>query len=442
MRDSPSLPSPVSGMSASAATPHTLHEWLQRLERLHFKAIDLGLERVTRVAQALGLLSGLPFIFTVGGTNGKGSTVSFLESILHTAGYKVGAYTSPHLIHFNERVRINGVEASDADLIAAFEKIEAGRGETSLTYFEFTTLAALLLFKQAQLDVLVLEVGLGGRLDAVNIVDADVAVVTSIDLDHQAFLGNTREQIGREKIGIGRAGKPLVLGERATPALVLDALRALSIPFVQIGRDFDFVPQDDGWEFNGRGHDHSAMMRAGLPLPLLYVANAAVALQALALGPFDISVDALHAGLQQVRLAGRQQIVQHSPDLMLDVGHNPHAAAHLARTLAAARYRRVHAIIGMLRDKALADTLSELLPVVDVWYPVTLGGERGQGADRIAAALRDAGASLGFLADAPAQALQRLLPRVDSRDLILVFGSFFTVADVLQYRARVAGERA
>ncbi len=440
MSDSPSLPAPASGIKASDPTPQSLHEWLQRLERLHFKAIDLGLERVSRVAQSLGLLSGLPFIFTVGGTNGKGSTVSFLESILRAGGYKVGAYTSPHLIHFNERVRINGADVSDADLIAAFEKIEAGRGDISLTYFEFTTLAALLVFQQAQLDVLVLEVGLGGRLDAVNIVDADVAVVTSIDLDHQAFLGDTREKIGLEKIGIGRAGKPLVLGERNAPALVLDSLRAFSIPFVQIGHDFDFAQQTESWCLNGIGHDQTVLAYETLPLPVLYVANAAVALQALALSPFVISREALEAGLLSASLTGRQQIVQQRPDLMLDVGHNPHAAAHLARRLRRSAYHRVFCVVGMLRDKALADTLSELLDVVDAWYPATLQGERGQGADLIAAELLAAGAQVAGASGSPAQAVRSALQQAQADDLILVFGSFYTVADVIQYRAQRAGK--
>lgn len=441
MTDTPSLQAAGQGLVTSTVTLTTLSQWLQRLERLHFKSIDMGLERVSRVALALGLLSGLPFIFTVGGTNGKGSTVAFLESILRAGGYRVGTYTSPHLIDFNERVRIDGSEVSDEQLIAAFEKIESARNDISLTYFEFTTLAALLVFRQAQLDVLVLEVGLGGRLDAVNVWDADVAVVTSIDLDHQAFLGNTREKIGLEKIGIGRAGKPLVLGERNTPQLVLDSLRALAIPFLQLGRDFDYQTRENDWRFAGLSRDSKPCVQEPLPVPALYVANAALALQALALSPFTPTPVAIRAGLENATLAGRQQIVQHQPDLMLDVGHNPHAAAHLARRLEQSAYRRVHCIVGMLRDKALADTLVELLPVVDCWYPVTLGGERGQGADAIASELREAGARVGFLAASPAQACHRLLTQVQRDDLILVFGSFYTVADVIQCRARTAGTR-
>ncbi|HVL02411.1 MAG TPA: bifunctional tetrahydrofolate synthase/dihydrofolate synthase [Dongiaceae bacterium] len=418
--------------------PLSLGQWLQRLERLHFKAIDMGLERVSQVAQALNLYAGLPFIFTVGGTNGKGSTVAFLESILRAGGYSVGAYTSPHLIQFNERVRVNGIDVSDAQLVSAFEQVEQARGGVSLTYFEFTTLAALLIFKQAKLDALVLEVGLGGRLDAVNLWDADVAVITSIDLDHQAFLGDTREKIGLENIGIGRPGRPLVLGESNAPSLVLESLQALGIPFWQAGRDFFFQPHEKDWNFIGKNYEQQRHEQNKLPLPTLFTGNAAAALQALALSPFQLSQEALHAGLKNAALTGRQQIVQHKPDLMLDVGHNPHAAAHLARRLRGAHYRQVHCIIGILRDKVLADTLVELLPLVDCWYPVTLGGERGQGAETIAAELHQAGARVGFLAQSPAQACHRLLQQVAHNDLILVFGSFYTVADVIQYRARMA----
>ena len=261
------------------------------------------------------------------------------------------------------------------------------------------------------------------------------------DGTHQAFLGNPREKSGREKTAIGRAGKPLVLGERNTPPLVLDSLRALAIPFLQLGRDFDYQVWESDWRFAGLSLTRQPSVRESLPVPLLYIANAALALQALALSPFTLAPDAIRDGLENATLAGRQQIVQHQPDLMLDVGHNPHAAAHLARRLAQARYRRVHCIVGMLRDKALADTLAELLPVVDCWYPVTLGGERGQGADAIADELRAAGGRVVFTAPSPAQACRRLLASAQRDDLILVFGSFYTVADVIQYRARTTGTR-
>ena len=411
----------------------TLDDWLHRLERLHYKAIDMGLERVSQVAGRLDLLLQLPFIFTIGGTNGKGSTVAFLESILLAAGRQVGTYTSPHLIAFNERVRINGHDVDDDSLIQAFEQIESARNGISLTYFEFTTLAAMLVFKQHNLDVLVLEVGLGGRLDAVNIWDADVAVVTSIDLDHQQFLGDTREQIGLEKIGIGRNGRPLVLGEQNTPPLVLQSAQALGLKVLQLGEAFNGEEGPAGWTFHGLD-DHGHPLHRGPFAPTtLYWHNALAALQALALSPFLPEPDALSQGLARASLTGRQQIIKRRPDLMLDVGHNPHAAAHLARRLEQDCYPRVHCIIGMLKDKALANSLSELLPAVDCWYPVSLDGDRGQDAAPIAQQIHEAGGRVGFTANSPSAACKRLLASAGPEDLILVFGSFYTVADVIQY---------
>ena len=412
----------------------TLDDWLRRLERLHYKAIDMGLERVSRVARQLDLLQGLPFIFTVGGTNGKGSTVAFLEAILLAQGLRVGTYTSPHLIAFNERVRVNGNDVDDAALIGAFEQIEAARGDISLTYFEFTTLAAMLVFKQQALDALVLEVGLGGRLDAVNIWDADVAMVTSIDLDHQQFLGDTRDKIGLEKIGIGRPGKPLIIAERNLPELVQQSALALGMQVLRAGIDFDASEQENSLSFQGQDRDGNPVLRDSLPVPHLYWQNAVTALQALALSPFELYPGVVASGLATAALTGRQQIVERRPDVMLDVGHNPQAAAHLARRLTQLAYPRVHCVIGMLKDKAVADSLAELLPVVDVWYPVTLPGERGQDCHDIEAQILQAGGLVGFCDSSAHQAYRRLRSGVRPEDLILVFGSFYTVADVIQYR--------
>lgn len=419
----------------------TLNDWLQRLERLHYKAIDMGLERVSQVAQRLNLLSGLPFIFTVGGTNGKGSTVAFLESVLLAHGYHVGVYTSPHLIDFNERVRVDGVQADDAALIAAFDQIETVRDDVSLTYFEFTTLAAMLVFKQRGLDVLVLEVGLGGRLDAVNIWDADIAMVTSIDLDHQQFLGDTREKIGLEKIGIGRAGRPLLMGEPDAPELVVSAARSLGCRLLQIGKDF--VPEQDvsgRWQFRGADAHGATVNWQDMPRTRLYWRNAAIALQALLLSPFRLDAALTASSLASATLTGRQQMVQQDPAVMLDVGHNPHAAAHLARSLEGAGYRRILCVIGMLGDKAVANTLAELLPVVDRWFPATLGGDRGLAGDVIASLLLDSGALTAAVAATPRQAYRAALAQAGRGDLILVFGSFYTVADVIQYRRSVSGK--
>lgn len=419
----------------------TLNDWLHRLERLHYKAIDMGLERVSQVAQRLNLLADLPLIITVGGTNGKGSTVAFIESILLAHGYRVGAYTSPHLIAFNERVRLDGREVEDAPLIKAFEQIEAVRGDTSLTYFEFTTLAAMLVFRQYKLDVIVLEVGLGGRLDAVNVWDADIAIVASIDLDHQQFLGDTREKIGLEKIGIGRSGKPLILGEVDTPAMVLSAAASLGLQLLQVGDAFDgCVVDHQHWTFTGRNREGNLLRWDGLPQTHLYWRNAVLALQALALTPLALNAESIHTGLASARLTGRQQIVQTQPTIMLDVGHNPHAAAHLAQRLRQGEFKRIHCIVGMLRDKAIADTLAELLDVVDLWWPVTLSGERGLDGKVIAQCLLEAGATTQSPVASPRNAYGTLLRQAEPDDLILVFGSFYTVADVIQYRQSVTAK--
>ena len=419
-----------------------LTDWLRRLERLHYKAIDMGLERVSRVAQQSDLLADLPYIITIGGTNGKGSTVAFLESILRTAGYKVGTYTSPHLIDFNERVRIDGANVDDQSLVSAFELIEKARGDVSLTYFEFTTLAAMHIFKQCKLDVILLEVGLGGRLDAVNIWDADIAAVTSIDLDHQQFLGDTREKVGLEKIGIGRAGKPLVVGEPQIPELVLSAVNSLGLQLFRLNEQFQAESStvQNLWCFRGIDPNNNAICLEHLPATALYHRNAAVALQILVLSPFMPDITHIRRGLAQAGLTGRQQIVQDAPMVMLDVGHNPHAAAHLAQRLRSLHPQSIHCIIGMLKDKSVANTLAELLDVIDCWHPVTLGGERGQEGTVIADELVQAGARVDKTWSSPHQAYSRLVNTVSSDELILVFGSFYTVADVIQYRQSVSRE--
>ena len=419
----------------------TLTDWLRRLERLHYKAIDMGLERVSQVAQRSGLFSNLPFIITVGGTNGKGSTVAFLDSLLRAHGYRVGLYTSPHLIDFNERVVVDGQPVADDTLVAAFEWIDAARQDTSLTYFEFTTLAAMWVFQQSALDVIVLEVGLGGRLDAVNIWDADIAAVTSIDLDHQQFLGDTREKIGLEKIGIGRANRPLIMGEPQLPALVGQAAQSLGLILYQIDQAFSVESGVEGrWHFRGVDAQSSPISYVDLPATRLYQRNAAIALQILALAPFNLNRELILQALANAELTGRQQIVQDQPQVMLDVGHNPHAAAHLARCLRQMKVGRIRCVVGMLRDKAVADTLAELLDVVDVWYPVTLDGERGLSGESIRQQLLEGGASAPGSWKAPSSAYRHLIKNSAPEDLILVFGSFYTVADVIQYRRSIDGK--
>ena len=411
----------------------SLSDWLSRLERLHFKAIDMGLERIRAVAVALGLFTNPPFVFTVAGTNGKGSTVAILDQLLRRGGYRTGCYTSPHLVHFNERVCINGQCCNDAELIAAFEAVEAARSGISLTYFEFTTLAAIWLFQRRDLDAWVLEVGLGGRLDAVNLWDPDVAVVTSIALDHQAWLGDTRSAIGLEKIGIGRGGRPLVLGEPDVPEAVRQQARTMGCQILALGQDFNFQSDAESWHCQLRAGDGQRTELRNLPRPELYLQNAVTALQALALSPFQLDRDTLERGLNLATLPGRRQLLHRDPDLMLDVGHNPHAADALARHLRAAGYQRVNCVLGMLSDKDVINTVMPLLDVVDRWYPVALATDRALAPAGLQRTLLDLGACSDAPAPAAHRAVKRLLAEVHSGELVLVFGSFYTVADVIQY---------
>ncbi|MGA9162956.1 MAG: bifunctional tetrahydrofolate synthase/dihydrofolate synthase, partial [Thiobacillus sp.] len=311
----------------------SLADWLARLEQLHPNVIDLGLERVCRVRDAMGLAPTFPLII-VGGTNGKGSTCAYLEAILGAAGYRTGLYTSPHLLRYNERVRIDGKEARDAELVAAFEKIDAARGETSLTYFEFGTLGAMAQFIDAGVDVAILEVGLGGRLDAVNVFDPTAAIVTSVDLDHMDYLGDSREQIGFEKAGIYRAGRPAICADPAPPASLIGHARHIGAALRCVGQDFSARREDDHWTFFGADVTWQA-----LPLPAMpgayQLRNAAGALAVLeSLQAYlPVSEAAIRAGLARAQVPGRFQRIAHAPEVILDVAHNPEAARALAATL-------------------------------------------------------------------------------------------------------------
>ncbi|ATZ95149.1 MULTISPECIES: bifunctional tetrahydrofolate synthase/dihydrofolate synthase [Dickeya] len=400
-----------------------LATWLHYLEHLHFQTIDLGLERIQLAAERLHLLQPAPRVFTVAGTNGKGTTCCTLESILSAAGLRVGVYSSPHLLRYTERVRIQGRELPESRHAEAFAAIEAGRNGTSLTYFEFGTLAALWLFKQAQLDVVILEVGLGGRLDATNIVDADVAVVTSIALDHTDWLGNDRESIGREKAGIFRGNRPAVVGEPDMPASIAAVAQEKGAQLFRRGSDWQFSLQDGGWRWQS-GDVHYD----GLPIPTVPLANAATALAALQASDIVLTVDAIRQGLRQAQLPGRFQIVSEKPLLILDVAHNPHAAAYLAARLAdLPRAGRVRAVIGMLADKDIPGTLAHLKPQVDVWYCAPLEGPRGADAGLLATHL-DHCTSFPDVATAWRQAMQD----AGEDDVVIVCGSFHTVAHVME----------
>jgi dihydrofolate synthase/folylpolyglutamate synthase len=411
----------------------TLPAWLAYLETLHPSAIDLGLERVDWVRSQLGLSLSCPVI-TVGGTNGKGSTCALLESILHCAGFRVGCYTSPHLVRYNERIRIARTQASDAALVRAFTQIEAARRQISLTYFEFGTLAAALLFRDACVDVAVLEVGLGGRLDAVNVFDPDCAVVTSIGLDHMEYLGESRAQIALEKAGIFRPQRPAVVGDPEPPATLLQHAQRIGAQLHLIDRDFGAHAGDVQWTYWSTGR-----RRSGLPWPALRGAhqleNATTALAALESVRERLPVDggAIRRGLIEVELAGRFQVLAGRPVVVLDVAHNPHAARRLRTALACmGRFSGTFAVFAMLRDKDIAGVARELAPLVDRWFLAPLAGPRGATVTDLQAALSAARVmaereALGSVAQAYARAREE----ATADDRIIVFGSFHTVGEVL-----------
>ncbi len=421
--------------------PTTLIDWLTRLESLHPKAIDMGLERVAAVWQRLGVTLGCPVV-TVGGTNGKGSTCAMLESILMQGGYRVGLYTSPHLIDFNERARIDGCVATDEQLVTAFEAVEAARGEVSLTYFEFTTLAILKLFADAGLDAVILEVGLGGRLDAVNIIDADVAIVTSVDLDHMDYLGDTREKIGVEKAGIFRPGKVAICSDPQPPQSLLDHAAAIGADLWLFGRDFNYAGDRQQWNYGGR-----AMRRNSLAYPSLRGANQLLNASA-ALAALEALRDRLPLGAQEVRtglvlvdLPGRFQVLPGRPSVILDVAHNPHAAATLAQNLDNMGFHPyTFAVFGAMADKDIAGVLSQVKDKIDHWCLTDLPMPRAATAAALAGKLQDAGISDNPAAGAersvrcfasPADAYADARKRAGENDRIVVFGSFLTVAGVL-----------
>ena len=405
-----------------------LATWLYYLEHLHSQAIELGLSRVSAVATQLDLLTPAPLVFTVAGTNGKGTTCATLESILMAAGYRVGVYSSPHLVRYTERVRIQGDELPEAAHCASFAQLEAGRGDISLTYFEYGTLSALQLFKQAKLDVVILEVGLGGRLDATNIVDATVAVVTSIALDHTDWLGSDRESIGREKAGIFRSGKPAVVGEPDMPQSIADVAQEKNADLCRRDSQWHYTAGSDSWRWAALQEGAETTVLEALPLPNVPLANAATALAALHYSPLEIPPEALRSGLTRAALPGRFQTVSESPRLILDVAHNPHAAAYLAGRLAEQPRHggKVRAVVGMLSDKDIAGTLACLSPQVDEWYCAPLEGPRGASAEELTAHL-SAARQFADVESAWKQAMQEAAPQ----DIVIVCGSFHTVAHVM-----------
>ncbi|MBT0960781.1 bifunctional tetrahydrofolate synthase/dihydrofolate synthase [Denitromonas iodatirespirans] len=420
--------------------PGDLAGWLALIEARHGQRIELGLARVALVRDAMGLSSGA-LVITVAGTNGKGSTCAFLEAICLAAGYRVGLYTSPHLVRYNERVRINGQEADDATLAAAFAQVERARGDTYLTYFEHGTLAAWACFAEAALDVIILEVGLGGRLDATNVFDADCAIVTSIAMDHMDYLGDTREAIGREKAGIFRGGRPAICADPLPPASIEAVAKEVGAVLQISGRDFGFSGDRTQWTFWGPG-----VRRGGLAYPALRGANqllnasAAMAALEAVRDRLPVPMQAVREGMMLVELPGRFQTLPGQPAVVLDVAHNEQAVGVLAENLAnMGYYPETWAVVGMMGDKAIEASLARIQDRVDHWLPASLPGPRGLSADALAARMSAAGIAVGEPRYAsPADAYRAARAAAQDGDRILVFGSFLTVADAL---AAIRAER-
>ncbi|MFC5461893.1 bifunctional tetrahydrofolate synthase/dihydrofolate synthase [Massilia niabensis] len=423
--------------------PTTLPDWLALIESRHAEThIDMGLDRVRAVKERMQLQFECPVIM-VAGTNGKGSTCAMLESILLHAGYRVGLYIKPHFLDFNERARINGEMASDAMLVEAFDYVEAQRGDVSLTYFEFTTLAIMHLISKAGVDVAILEVGLGGRLDAVNVVDADVAIVTSIDIDHSDYLGDTREAIGFEKAGIFRPGKAAICSDPLAPQSLIQHAADIGADLWLIGRDFNFQGDQQQWSYGGRTQRRNSLAYPALrgANQLLNASAALAALEALRM-QLPAGAQEVRTGLALVELPGRFQVLPGRPTTVLDVAHNPHASATLAQNLGNMGFHRyTYAVFGIMEDKDIDGVLAPMAGLIDHWCVADLDSPRSAASANLAekvAALRPAGAKEGdFSVTAfpdPAAAFANAVSRAEENDRIVVFGSFYTVAGVMAAR--------
>ncbi|MFL6706706.1 MAG: bifunctional tetrahydrofolate synthase/dihydrofolate synthase [Massilia sp.] len=423
--------------------PSSLPAWLALLESRHAEVhIDMGLARVEAVKQAMGLAFDCPVIM-VAGTNGKGSTCAMLESILLRAGYKVGLYIKPHFLHFNERARINGDLATDEALVAAFDFVEAKRGDVDLTYFEFTTLAIMHLLAGSKLDVAILEVGLGGRLDAVNVIDADVSIVTSVDIDHTDYLGDTREKIGFEKAGIFRAGKPAICSDPVPPASLVAHAEAIGADLWLLGRDFNYSGDKQQWNYGGR-----AQRRNALAYPSLRGANqllnASAALAALEVLRLELPVGAqeVRTGLVVVELPGRFQVLPGRPTVILDVAHNPHAASALAQNLGNMGFHPyTYAVFGVMDDKDIEGVVAPMAEHIDHWCLTALPSPRSADPEKLAGIVESLAPEDGKPGERsvntfanPLDAYANAMSRAGENDRIVVFGSFYTVAGVMAAR--------
>ncbi len=414
--------------------PTTLADWLTHLESLHPKTIALGLERVAQVKQRLNLNPDFPVI-VVGGTNGKGSVCAMLEAILYAAGYKVGCYTSPHLLNYNERVRVDKQPVSDAELCASFEQIEQVRGDTALTYFEFGTLAAMQCFIAHKVEVAILEVGLGGRLDAVNVFDSDCALVTSVDIDHVDYLGDTREKIAFEKAGIFRAGKAAICADPNVPDSLRGHAKNIGAELWCIGSDFGCTPHQGQWDYRSKIGARNALPHPALRGAFqLNNASAVLAVLDVLQARLPVSMAAVRRGLTEVELTGRFQFVPGKPQLILDVAHNPHAARSLAQNFAnLPPCPHTYAVFAMLKDKDMAGVVELMNPHVDTWLVAGIDAPRGATSEelvQVLAAAKVRGRVIAF--ENVAAALRFAYKAAGENDRIAAFGSFYTVAAVMQ----------
>ena len=432
----------MTSIRLSANTP--LANWLAAIEACHPAEIELGLDRMRQVAQRLPINLDQSIKVIVGGTNGKGTSVKLLETILLEAGYTVGTYTSPHFIRYNERVSLSGEPVEDAQLCQAFAQIEAHRQDVTLTYFEYGTLAALIIFAQTKPDVLLLEVGLGGRLDSVNLVDADIALISTIALDHTEWLGPDRESIGFEKAGIFRARSPAVCGDPDAPKSLIGHAQSINATLFRNGIDYQYERlSDDTWSWEGKNGSGEKVCFADLPLPRLPLQNAAAVLQVLQLMPVNVSREQLGLGLSKAQLTGRMQAASHAGfPCVLDVAHNPESAAYLAHALSTQPSRTTHLVLGMLADKDMFEVCQHLLPIVDYWHLVTLDTPRSATAAQLRGILNTLGVSSSSVAEYPhvRAALSALPDLMESDSRVVIAGSFYTVTDALQIVESVNGK--
>lgn len=409
----------------------SLNDWLEYIESIHKTEIDLGLTRIAQVAQKIGVNFNKSKVITVAGTNGKGTTCAFLENALLSKQYSVAVYSSPHISIFNERLRVNQRNIDDKSLIDAFIQVEVMREEISLSYYEFTTLAAFIILQTLSPDYIILEVGLGGRLDATNIIDADVAVMTTIDLDHQVFLGDTRAKIGVEKAGIVRSGRPVVVGEPDMPFDVVNFIAEKGAIAHYRNKSFKVVEDHSYWQYSNEelALTFDALQPANIPID-----NVATAITVLGVLSIDFTQQQINQIIAQTQVPGRYQLIQTAPDVVLDVGHNPQAARYLAKKIQCGHYQKVYAVVGMLADKDCRNTFAEMVNVIDRWYVCDLAVARGNSAIKLQNELNNLHQQSNCF-DNVVDGYRMALSQASADDLIVVFGSFFTVAEIHQLLA-------